>query len=303
MKENDADTPLSMMENWLKASTEMWEASLKMYAGAGRSAGAGEPGQRGGGNKLMDTWPANLKALQALSAAMSEPDALEGLLKGANTLPEILMKMVQPAMEGLVHLQKEWMEKAGRIGKSTAAYSFENLDQEAFRAWSEIYEKEFRQFLNIPHLGLTRFYQERMSEATDKFNIFQATMAEFISLLFLPVEKSSKVMREQLAEMADQGKLPEKSKDYYRIWIKTLEGHYMTLFKSSEYTEDLCRTLNALSEYAVARRKILEDALRMLPVPTQKDMDDLYKEMYILKKRIKDLEKKVKRTESPTNDR
>jgi polyhydroxyalkanoate synthesis regulator phasin len=31
----------------------------------------------------------------------------------------------------------------------------------------------------------------------------------------------------------------------------------------------------------------------MLPIPKQKDMDDLYKEIYLLKKRIKALEKKL----------
>ena len=30
----------------------------------------------------------------------------------------------------------------------------------------------------------------------------------------------------------------------------------------------------------------------MLPVPTHKEMDELYKEIYLLKKRIKELEKK-----------
>ena len=30
----------------------------------------------------------------------------------------------------------------------------------------------------------------------------------------------------------------------------------------------------------------------MLPVPTQKEMDELYKEIYLLKKRIKELEKR-----------
>ncbi len=296
MKEdgNETNSPRSFLEAWLKTSADMWGASLRMLASAGEYTGNRDPDKNGGSSKLRDAWRSNLKALQAFSTTMSEPGAVAGLLKGANTLPEILMKMIQPTMEGLFHLQKEWIEKASRIGKSTAAYNFENLDQEAFRAWSEIYEKEFRQFLNIPQLGLTRFYQERIGEATDKFNVFQAAMAEFLSVLYLPVEKSSKVMQEQLAEMADQGKLPDKAKDYYRIWIKTLEGHYMTLFKSPEYTQELRRTLNALGEYTVARQKILEDALRMLPVPTQKDMDDFYKEIYLLKKRIRELEKKSK---------
>jgi polyhydroxyalkanoate synthesis regulator phasin len=41
--------------------------------------------------------------------------------------------------------------------------------------------------------------------------------------------------------------------------------------------------------------KVLEDILRMLPVPNQKDMDELYKEIYLLKKKVKTLEKEKER--------
>jgi archaellum component FlaC len=43
----------------------------------------------------------------------------------------------------------------------------------------------------------------------------------------------------------------------------------------------------------VAKQEFLRDGLQQLPIPTNKDMDDLYKELYLLKKRIKALEKKV----------
>ena len=36
----------------------------------------------------------------------------------------------------------------------------------------------------------------------------------------------------------------------------------------------------------------MEDMLSMFPVPKQKEMDELYREIYLLKKRIKALEKK-----------
>ena len=45
----------------------------------------------------------------------------------------------------------------------------------------------------------------------------------------------------------------------------------------------------------VGRRReqeILEDMLQTLPVPKQREMDELYKEIYLLKKRIKALEKR-----------
>jgi polyhydroxyalkanoate synthesis regulator phasin len=47
-----------------------------------------------------------------------------------------------------------------------------------------------------------------------------------------------------------------------------------------------------MSEFSKAKKEILQDFLNMLPVPTLKELDELYKEIYLLKKRIKALEKK-----------
>ena len=198
---------------------------------------------------------------------------------------------MQSGWGGFFQLQQQWLQRAERIGKTTEAYTFENLDQNAFALWNELYEKEFRQFLHIPQLGLTRFYQERVGRTVDKFNIFQAKVAEFLHIFSLPMEKSHKVMQDKLTEMAEAGELPDDSKAYYQMWIKILEGHYMTLFKSPEFANTMGQTLNALEDYKISQEKVIEDILGMFPVPTQKDMDELYKEIYLLKKKVKALEK------------
>ena len=50
--------------------------------------------------------------------------------------------------------------------------------------------------------------------------------------------------------------------------------------------------MDALTAFIAARQEVLEDTLKSMPVPTTKDMDELYKEIYLLKKRIRELEKK-----------
>jgi polyhydroxyalkanoate synthesis regulator phasin len=122
--------------------------------------------------------------------------------------------------------------------------------------------------------------------------MFQAAMTEFLRLLYLPVTRSFGVMQEKLGEMVDAGKLPEDSKTYYQMWIKILEGHYMTLFQSPEYVNILGNTLVSMSDFTAAKNEVIEDMLNMFPIPKQKDMDELYREIYLLKKRIKALEKK-----------
>jgi hypothetical protein len=46
-------------------------------------------------------------------------------------LPEIFLK-IEIGFDTALQIQNHLMEKAGKIGKHTEAYSFENLDQDAF---------------------------------------------------------------------------------------------------------------------------------------------------------------------------
>jgi polyhydroxyalkanoate synthesis regulator phasin len=233
-----------------------------------------------------------MQSFQTISEAFSEPEGIFVLLKGLDVLPDLFLKIIHSTSDSCQNFQNQWIEKSTRIGATTKAYQFENLDQEIFQAWSEIYEKEFQQYLNIPQLGLNRVYHERMNKAQDAFNVFGTKLSEFLFVLYLPIEKSLKVLQQQMTEKAKKGDLPENSRDYYRTWIKILEGHYMTLFQSREYTSVLNRTIDAMSEFKSRNEDVMGDILKTLAIPTQKELDELYKELYETKKRLRVLEKK-----------
>jgi class III poly(R)-hydroxyalkanoic acid synthase PhaE subunit len=233
-----------------------------------------------------------LKSWTAVSAAMTAPEALDSVFKGAGAMPEILAKLAQNTVNGYLQLQQKWMERAGRLGESTEAYTFKDIDENLFRAWTQMYETELQPFFRIPQLGLTRTYQERINAAADKSNIFQSTLTEFIRMLSLPVSRSLAVMQEKLGELAEKESLPEDSRKYYQMWVKILEGHYMTLFQSPEYIQILGHTLAALSDFSRAKNAVLEDLLSGLPIPKRSEIDELEREIYELKKRLRALEKK-----------
>ena len=102
-------------------------------------------------------------------------------------------------------------------------------------------------------------------------------------------------MQEKLEELTKSGGLPEDTRVYYQMWLKNLEGHFMKLFKSGEYNRVLGETLAAMEDYLEARNKIIQDILQSLPIPTSKEMDDLYMEVYRLKKSVRTLEKAKER--------
>jgi hypothetical protein len=284
-------SPEALFSDWMKTAAEFWGPLASMWAGSADADAEKSPPQREEKSRAQASWEDTQKMWEAFSAAMIAPRTMETLFKGTDELPKILLKMTQTGWAGFAQLQKEWLEKSGQVDESARTRAFEYFDKNAFNIWVELYEKELRQYFNIPQLGLTRVYQEKINRALDKFHRHHVNTAEFLQLLQVPFNKSFKVMQESLAKLAEKRELPEDSKDYYKMWINTLEEHFMALLKSPEYTQVMNKALDALSEFTAAKNEVVQDMLSMLPVPTQREMDELYKEIYLLKKRIRRLEK------------
>ena len=286
--QESGQTANTLLSAWIKSAADFWGSTLQNWSKYSTAADGSSTGEK---SRAQESFETVFNSWQTVSSVAGDPGAMEAFSNLGRAMPEFLSQMVQASWKSYFYLQQQWLEKGGRIGESSRAFNFDNLDKEVFKAWTEIYEKEFRQFFHIPQLGLTRFYQEKFSETLDKHNRFQSQYAEFMHLIFLPIEKTFKVLQQQISDLAREGKLPENSNDYYKLFIKILEGHYMSLFKSPEYVTAMGKTLGALEDFITARNAITQDFLKSMAIPTQDELDELYKDLYQLKKRIKILEK------------
>ena len=285
----------SMVDTWFKS---MGDLVGNMAAQWGATQGQQQPwtmAGKGANPKAQETMDTALKNWQSITNAMAAPESISALLKGSGAMPEMLFKLSQSSLHGLSEMQQNITERLGRMGATAEAYEFQDIDENIFRIWSDIYDKEFKKFFQIPQLGLMRTYQEKVNQVADKYNLLQSTLAEFLNLLSLPLNQTMQVMQEKVGEMAEDGTLPDDSKVYYNMWVKVLEGHYMTLYQKPEYVETLARTVNTLADFSAARDSVLEDLLGSLPVAKRSDMDDMARELYELKKRFRILEKKLKK--------
>jgi class III poly(R)-hydroxyalkanoic acid synthase PhaE subunit len=237
-----------------------------------------------------------LNLWQAFFSLLTEPGTVAAVFQGIQAPSKIILRMAQAGWGGYFHLHQQWLESWQGDGSPSREPGFDHLDQDIFNACNDIFEQDFRRLLNLPHLCLTGLPQERVNQATERFNQFQAAMAEFIYMLFLPVKKSLRAMG---AVWVDDGteKPPEDFKEYYKRWLKILEGHYMTLFQSVEYIRTLTHTLHALEDFTLAKQELLSEAMADLGLPTRREMDDLYREIYLLKKSVKAMARKLDRCE------
>jgi class III poly(R)-hydroxyalkanoic acid synthase PhaE subunit len=282
----------SSLEDWEKTMKEFWEPLQNQWGNLFKSSGTQESMQFKG--RVGEYFQTNVKMWQTILSAMRGPEALEHFQKATQLTPDIALGFAQTCLQSFTSLQTqvgEWIQKRGA---SLSASDIQELDREFIKKWRDVYENEFSRYLKIPQVGLGRVYQERMLQAADKMNAFQAVLSEFLLVLAKPIEKSLTSLQEKMAEMTAAGPIDEKSKTYYNLWIKLLEGHYMELFKHQEYTAAMAKTLDALNEFVEARQVVINDLLKQLNIPTHQDLDDLAKEIYLLKKRMREYEKREK---------
>ncbi len=297
--ERQAGETWSLLSEWIKAASDFGDLMTKMAPKGFDPPSMPETGGKSGEkpeakSRIQSSWHTGQQLWHMLYSIMWDPNVFNATAKGGNSLPEVAMKLAQSSWDSVFSLQKQVFERAGSISKQTGSYSFEDIDQNLFKAWAEIYDKELSKFFNVPQLGLARFYQERLARMLDKYNIAQTHTAEFLRVLYMPIEKATQTMQEKLDELTADDKLPGSADEYYKMWIKILEGHYMRLFQSEEYVQTIKKSMNSVQEFDKARQEAIYDLLKMFPVPTNKDMDELYKDLHTLKKRVRELERKEK---------
>jgi polyhydroxyalkanoate synthase subunit PhaE len=290
--------PEPLLAAWIKWTMDFWEALAQM--GPGPSGAAGTPGDS---SQVLgateDCWHPVMTLWQAFFSLLSEPATVNAVYKGIKAPSEMILKMAQAGWGGYFQLYQQWLAGGQGEGPSVADAAIENLDQAIFTTLIDIYEDDFRQSLNLPQLGVTLLPQERINQATDRFEQFQAAMAEFIYLLYLPLKKSLRAMPGE-PEEREAEKPPEDFKEYYKRWLRMLEGSYMTLFKSPEYTRTMSHALEALEDFTVAKQELLADALVALRLPSNRDLDEVYREIYLLRKTVKELSKKLAKLDPAT---
>lgn len=273
---------MNMLNQFWGPLTQNWMAAMTTPTGAQSTKSKGRVGE---------TMQSTIKMWQAMFKTISSPESSVHFKTASQMTPDILLSFSQTCMRAFMDFQNQmgdWLQKTGQSAKPS---DFEDLDKELIHRWTDTYEKEFSQFLKIPQIGLGRFYQEKMLQAVDKSNLFQAAVSEFLHVLYLPIEKSFQILQHKVAEQVDAGELDENPKVTYNMWIQILEGCYMELFKQQEFAETLQKTIEALSDYITARQAIINDVLKAMAVPTHEDLDELYKEIHLLKKRIRNFEK------------
>ena len=280
-------------ENWMDAASKFWENTLKMQMDAVESmyGFTNYFNSKSTRSKTENFFKLGSSINKFVFSFFSNPGNLGGFASASEIIPALAMNMANNLTASIAEIQGILAQKSSKLGGDFKELDMDEFNTGIFTIWKELYQSDFQKFYNIPQLGLARNYQEQINVAMDKGNRFFMELSEFMNLLLVPVEKAGAFTLEAYQKMVDDKKISDDPKNVYKLWLKTLEGLYMQLLQSNEYQKVLNSVINTHAEYKKATGKILEMVYHQLQIPTNKELDELYREIYYLKRKLRRVEK------------
>lgn len=298
MHNQEKETPFENLfsNNWMNAASAFWENTFKVQTDAMESMSGmmnlfGTDANR---SKADAAFKMGTSVNKFVFSFFSNPANLSGFASASEVIPALAMNMANNLTASFAEIQSMLAAKSTKLGSEFKEIKMDEFNTGIYKIWKELYESDFKQFYHIPQLGLTRNYQEKMNEAMDKGNQFFMAFSEFMSLLSVPVEKAGSSVMEAYQKMVDENHISDEPKEIYKLWIKTLEGFYMQLLQSSEYSQALNGLINSHAQYKKAAGQVMTTCYKQLQIPTNQELDELYREIYLLKKKLRSIEKENK---------
>lgn len=289
----------NLMESWIKTTTSFWkdmgaaQTASTVRPESGPSTGSTEEETDDDNFRTYETWETTVNNLIALTKLLSAPENQDTLSKSSSAFMDAAIQASSDSLENFAEFHTKLIEGFGKVAEHTKAYNLDDLDHSAFESFRDLYRTEIQKYLHVPKVGLPRQYQEQLTEFFDRSNIFFSHLFELMFLFILPFEKTNRKMQKQINKMLEQGEFIDDPKKAYKEWIKMLEANYMHLLNSREYTNVLNNTISSLADYKTIKNDIISFILKDLQVPTNKEMDEVYKDLYHTKKKVKSLNTEI----------
>lgn len=295
---------------------EAWQKMAVEAASAGTDADVVKDtlfkafGSSGAYQKLFELWKPVLKAVQNQNLdpeswkEMMDPARIKEVVDklfnldaaGADHLKSQMAQFSELLSSNSEHFGKPWMDAAMRNMQSFPQFAqghpevlmqmFHNL----FNAFDGTVGRSF----HVPAVGKDREKMELMSRCIDDMSVYAAKNVEYQHTMYLTgLDAMEKVMAE-LALKIESGEEIKKFDDFFDLWIDTNEKTFYQLFQTPDFSklkgELLDAGLNARKHYF----KLMEMNLFDLPIALRTEMDDLYKTIYELRKKVKKMESQMK---------
>jgi len=168
-----------------------------------------------------------------------------------------------------------------------------DLSYKFFDVWFKTYEDAFGRLSEIPAMGPAREKSEKWMKGIPLFYDLYASWMDSISDFQNISLEAMNRMRDKTEEI--KGELgAEYYKELYNIWVEIYSETFKEFLRSDHFAQDMGKLLSRFIEAQKYNQEILEENyLRPMNLPTKTDIDELNKELYLIKKKISELTRRI----------
>jgi hypothetical protein len=177
--------------------------------------------------------------------------------------------------------------------------------QEFIDMWTKSYQSTVGKLAQVPAFGPVREKQEKIMKSLPLYSKLYTTWVDSnINLQSVLLEATRRTFEKTVEHQVEtnsctkDGKSyidPEKYKEFYKIWIDTYSDTFKEFMKSGHYASDMGKFASIFIDFQKSNRETIEENfLKPNNLPTMTDVDEIHKELYDLRKTVKDLVRDMK---------
>ncbi len=199
-------------------------------------------------------------------------------------ITDSMKQMSQGAMGGYNQMRSMMGNMNGQ------ANAFGNIN-DAFSNWNNMMTEAAAPFTKMMTPTDQSKTMQEWSEITKRIAAYNIKNSELQYMVYNQGTKVMDKLAENIAAKVENGTEVTSMLGLYQEWLNISDKVYVSLFESSEYSQ-------LMGEVAAMKNKISKDIelqsekmLKDIPVATRSEMDEVYKTIYDLKKKVRQLEK------------
>jgi class III poly(R)-hydroxyalkanoic acid synthase PhaE subunit len=162
-----------------------------------------------------------------------------------------------------------------------------NIFHNVYSAFESTFGKAFK----LPAIGKDREEIEAFLKTLDRHSVFLAKNTEFQHLIYNTGQEAMEKVVETLAQnIREKGEIASFD-EFFKLWTAVNEKTYLELFQTEKFSKLQGVVLDSALDVRRHFHQLMELSLSDFPIALRSEMDDVYKKVYGLNRKVRELMK------------
>ncbi len=166
-------------------------------------------------------------------------------------------------------------------------------DLEFLHTTMSVFTDTLGKFVPIPSVDATREKAESYMKGLECLTQYLLTTLKYRHIIYVTGQAAVEKIVSIVLERIDKGEESGTFDDFFDLWIEINENTFRDLFRTDEFSGIQNEMMGSYLRLKNHMSQQMELYLADYPIPVRSEMNDLYRIIYELKKKVNSLEKKL----------